>query len=196
MGMVIVHKGKKEEKPNGKNKFNYLIYALIVFAILLFAFVIINSKTARAAVYVTGFIVINMGLSSYKRFLKLPIEIEFLTLGIVLCTIQFGVKTGLVLAILGGILSFIVGFNITPFSFPMLVGYIIIAFVTFLIKGIDNIAWIGLIACLANNLFVFIVYNFAFDYDTFKNISFSLSNIIINGILFFNIAPLLLKFIF
>ncbi len=178
-----------------KDYFRYLIYAMTLFSVILFIFTIIASKTARAAIFVALFIILNMIIASYKRFIRLPIEFEVLTLGIVICTVQFGLKTGLVLAILGGILSFVVGYNINPFSFPMLLGYILIAFVSFLFKGLD-ITLVGILATLANNLFVFTAYYYAFRYDFFKNLSFSLSNIVLNVIFFLNLAPFLMKLIF
>jgi hypothetical protein len=169
--------------------FKYIIYGLAILSVLL---LLTLSKTIRAAAFVFFFIIINMALSSYKRFIKFPVEIEFLTLGIVFCTSEYGLKAGLTVAILGGILSFIVGYNISPFSFPMLIGYILMAFISFLLQG-QNILLVGIIAAIANNIFVFLVYHFIFGYDTAKNISFGLSNMIFNLILFFNVLPLILK---
>ena len=94
-----------------KKYYKYLVYGLILFSAALFLLI---SKRLRAALFVTVFIVLNMILSSYKKFINAPIEIELLTAGIVFCTLTFGVKAGLVVAILGGILSFIVGFNVSP----------------------------------------------------------------------------------
>ena len=182
------------KKPETKDKFNFIVFALVGFALVLLALVLIKSKTARASIFVTLFIVANMILSSYKRFLKIPIEFEVLTLGIVICTVRFGIKAGLVVAILGGILSFIVGYNISPFSFPMLLGYILIAFTSFILSSLD-LFLIGMAATLINNIFVFIVYHFSFRYDLVKNVLFSASNILFNLIFFMNLAPILLSII-
>ncbi len=177
-----------------KNSFKLLIYFLFIFAVFLLIIILIKSRTARASIYVTIFIVINMIIASYKRFLRIPIEFEVLTLGIVICTFQFGIKVGLVLAIIGGILSFIVGYNISPFSFPMLLGYMLIAVVTYLFKGFD-LVFLGILSTLINNLMLFLVYSFVFDYDIFKNLSFGISNILFNTIFFLNLAPFLLRII-
>lgn len=170
-----------------KTHYKYFTYGLGIFAFLLFLFI---SKKIRAALTVSVFIVLNMILSSYKKFIKIPVEIEFLTLGIVFTTLTYGVKAGLVIAILGGILSFIVGYNISPFSFPMLTGYIMMAILSYFLRFLD-ITSVGLIVTLMNNVLVFSLYNFVFKYDIVKNLSFSLSNIIFNVILFINVVPYL-----
>jgi hypothetical protein len=174
--------------------FRLIVYMMAVVAILLLVYFIVTSRTMRASVFVSIFIVANMFITSYKRFIRVPIEIEVLTLGIVICTLEFGIKAGLVVAILGGLLSIFVGFDISPFSFPMLLGYILIAFTAFFLRGMDLVL-VGIISSLMNNLFVFTIYHAAFNYNLFKNISFSLSNLAVNTLLFVNIAPFILKLI-
>ncbi len=181
----------KKTKKQSNNNFKYIIYCLTILAIILF---ILMSKTARAAVYVSIFIVLNMLISTYKRVVRFAIEFEILTLGIVLCTITFGIKAGLVIAILGGILSFFSSLNFSPFSFPMLVGYILMAILSYALSFLP-ITILGLIVTLANNLFVFSVYHLFFRYDIMKNVCFGVSNILFNFIIFTNIAPFLIKII-
>ncbi|MEM4397922.1 MAG: hypothetical protein QW757_04860, partial [Candidatus Woesearchaeota archaeon] len=155
-----------------KIDFKIIIYALIFFSFIMFIFTIYKSKTARAIIYFVFFILINMILANYKKFVRLPIEIEFITLGVVFITYSFGLKIGLTFAIIGGILTFIVGFNISPFSFPMLIGYILMAFTTFFFNYFNfnlSISYIGLIASFVNYIFVFLFYHFVFDYDPIKN---------------------------
>lgn len=181
--------------PKKKQDYSRLLfYGLACFAILLFVYLLLFSQMLRASIWITVFIALSMVLSNYKKFIRAPIEIEVLTLGIVICTIKFGIKAGLIVAILGGILSFIVGFNISPFSFPMLLGYITIAITSYLFGQI-GITIVGIIASIINNAIVFAMYYFVFDYDLFKNLSFSISNLVFNMIIFFNIAPLLLRII-
>jgi len=162
------------------DNFKFFIFGLVAIAIILFLSI---STKLRAAIFVSIFIVLNMLISNYKKYIKLPIEIEFLTLGIVLCTVRYGIKAGLVVAILGGILGFIVGFNISPFSFPMMAGYILMALVSYLGRNLP-ITLLGIIVTIANNSLVFIVYHFLFGYDITKNLSFGITNILLNLILF------------
>lgn len=169
----------------------YVVYVLMVFSVILF---FIISKKAQAALIVSMFIVVNMLITSYKKFIKIPIEVEVLTVGIVICTLKFGLKAGLVVAILGGILSFFVGLEFSPIAFPMFLGYILMAFVSYALRTQDLIL-VGIVATLINNLVVFLVYHFLFNYDIIKNLRFGLSNIALNLILFFNLAPILFTII-
>ena len=182
----------KKTKKQSNNNFKYIIYSLVVLSIILFVLI---SKTARAAVYVSIFIVLNMLIANYKRVVRFAIEFEILTLGIVLCTVTFGIKAGFVIAILGGILSFFSSMNFSPFSFPMLMGYILMAVLSYFLRFLD-VTVLGMIVTFANNLFVFSVYHLFFRYDIMKNVCFCVSNILFNFILFTNIAPFLSKLIY
>jgi len=169
--------------------YKLLIYTMTIIAVFLF---LLLSKKARAALFVSIFIFANMVVTGYKKFIHIPIEIEVLTLGIVLSTVAFGINAGLVVAILGGILSFFVGLEISPFAFPMFIGYIFMVFVSFTLRNLD-ITIVGILTTLANNLAIFAIYHFIFRYDLIKNLRFGISNIIINFILFYNIAPLIFE---
>ena len=174
-----------------QNQYKYFIYTLAGIATVLF---LILSTKIRAAIIVTAFILINRLITTYKMFVRIPLEFEFLTLGIVLSTLAFGIKAGIVIAIFGCIVSFIIGFEVSMFSLPMFLGYSSIAVTSFLLKGFDVIL-IGVIATMINNIIVFLSYHFLFGYDIGKNLSFSISNILFNLILFLNFASTLLKLI-
>jgi len=149
-----------------RDYFKFIVYGLMIFSVLLF---LILSRKAKVAIWVSIFIFVNMVMTSYKKIIRLRLEIELLTLGIVLCTVSFGVKAGLVVAILGGILSFFVGLDINPFIFPMFVGYVMMVFTSYLLDGM-NITYIGIFTSLINNLFVFLIYHLLFGYEITKNL--------------------------
>jgi hypothetical protein len=170
-----------------KKLYRLLIYGLMAVAVLLF---ILLSEKARAAVVVSIFIFVNMIITTYKKFLKAPIEIEVLTLGIVLSTLEYGVAAGLIVAILGWILGFFVGLDISPFALPMFLGYLVVVLASYILQPL-NITIIGITASLINNIIIFMIYHFLLRYDVGKNLSFGLSNLMFNVILFNNIAPVL-----
>jgi len=181
----------KKKIKKTKVYYKYFIYGLAIFATILF---LIISKHIRVAIIVTIFILLNRLITTYKLFIRLPIEFEFLTLGIVISTLSFGSKAGLVIAIFGCIISFIIGFEFSTFSLPMFLGYSSVAIITYLLQDY-NITFVGIFATLINNLIVFSLYHYVFGYDLGRNISFSTSNIIFNSVLFFNIAPFLMTII-
>jgi len=168
------------------------IFTIFLLVIILLIFLTL-SKGTRAILFVLTFIILNTILTLYKRYVKnLPIEFELLTLGIVLCSVSFGLNAGLIVAILGGISYILFSTNFSPFSIPMLLGYIFMAFFSAYFSNI-NIIYLGILANLIHNLFVFSIYHLAFGYDLLKNILFSLSNILFNIILFYNLAPILIR---
>ena len=98
--------------------------------------------------------------------------------------------TGLFVALIGGILYTVFNTNFSPFTIPMMIGYMIMAVIASLFSYV-NITVLGILTNLIHNAFVFLVYHFLFNYDIRKNLMFSLSNLLFNVILFLNIAPFL-----
>lgn len=173
-------------------KDKYLISAYLICLIIFIFLYGFFAKQIKTMFFVTGFILLNIFISSYKKTIEFPIEIEVLTFGIVLCTIAYGVKAGLIVAILGGLLSSILYGYISVFLLPLLLGYILVAFMTPFFAFL-NLAAAGIIITIIKNLFLFFFYHLVFSYDVGKNISFSVSNILVNLILFMNVAPFLVR---
>ena len=173
----------------------YVIFVMGFVALILFLNFLMKSDKTRAAIYISIFIILNTIITGYKKFIRIPVEIEVLTLGIVLCTMKFGLNAGLIIGLVGGLLGFFVGLEISPFAFPMFIGYVSMAFAAFLFRGIGDVTTVGLLTAFVNNIIVFSIYHFIFGYDVMKNIRFSFSNIALNIVLFFNLAPFLARFI-
>ena len=182
---------KKSKKILDKKTYKYVVYGFAIFGILLF---ILLSQKIRVAIIIAAFIVLNRLINTYKMLIRFPIELEFLSLGIVIVSMNFGLKAGLIIAIFGCITSFIIGFGFSSFSLPMFLGYSSIAVVSFLLKNYD-LTFVGIFATLINNFIVFTLYHYLFGYSITRNIGFSISNIIINSIIFANIAPLIVSLI-
>ena len=177
---------KKKNSKFDKIKIKNIILILAIFAAVLFVF---SSNKLRTAIVITSFILINRLITTYKMFIRIPLEFEFLTLGIVLTTLNFKLPAGLVIAIFGAIVSFVIGFEISAYSFPMFLGYGSVAIMTHILRNLNNLTLIGIIASIVNNLVVFTLYHYVFAYSPSKNLSFSISNIIFNIVIFVNIAP-------
>ena len=181
----------KKRKPEKKLKIKYLSYILLG---LLFLILFIFSKKTRSIIFVLIFIILNVFVTMYKRYFYFPIEFEILSLGIVLCSAGFGLGPGLVVAILGGIAMTIYCTSFSPFTPPMMLGYCLMAVIGAYVP-ISNIIYLGVIANMAHNLLVFSVYHFFFAYDIWKNMIFSVSNIVFNIIIFYNLGPFLFRMI-
>ncbi|MBD3203572.1 hypothetical protein GF327_04710 [Candidatus Woesearchaeota archaeon] len=175
---------KRIRKISLKKTF-YVISAIVMIPLLIFFYYQI-----KASLFVTAFIIANIALSSYKKNFQFPIEIEILTLGIILSTFLYGIKAGLLIAILGTILSSAFYGYYSPFLIPMIIGNMLVALLTPLFFS-TQLFLSGLILSMIKNGFVFIFYHFVFNYHIGKNLSFGITNIIWNSLLFVNIAPIL-----
>jgi hypothetical protein len=173
----------KEQTPS-----RLLIYLLII-SIILFLF---SSKGLRSAFFIVFFAAANVFATLYKRYFYLPVEFEILSLGIVLCSYTYGLTAGLAVAIIGGLAYTVFCTNFSPFTFPMLLGYCLMAVIGTFVP-VQNIILLGIIANVAHNMFVFTIYHVFFSYNIFKNLVFSISNIIFNALLFWNLGPLILR---
>ena len=166
-----------------------LLAVLILVLLLVF---LLKSRLARGFVFIIGFISLNLLMTSYKRVIYLPIEFEILSFGIILCSYSFGVSIGIIVAVLGGLVYTIFSTRFSPFTIPMLLGYILMAIIAGFFNNI-NIVLIGIIANILHNLFVFLIYHFVLRYDPFKNLIFGLSNIFFNFILFLNFSSFFVR---
>ncbi len=174
-----------------KNKRRKRIILYIIAGLFSLPLVFLFYNEIKATIFVTFFIVGNIVLSAYKRDFQLPIEIEILTLGIVLCTINYGLKAGMLIAIFGTVLSSAFYGYYSPFLVPMVIGNVIAAFLVPYVPL--PLFWLGVLATFAKNMFVFVFYHFVFNYDISKNLMYSISNILVNLVLFLNIAPFLAR---
>ena len=168
-----------------KKHFKYILIILLIIPLLFF-----YGRKLLAAIFVTSFILLNILISGYKKNFQLPIEIEILTLGIVLGTYLFGITAGLLIAIFGTILSSAFYGYYSPFLIPMVLGNVIVALLTPYFPE-SSVFISGTILSIIKNTFVFFSYHILFNYHVGKNLAFSISNILLNLILFLNIAPFL-----
>ncbi|MBN2423230.1 hypothetical protein JXB41_08460 [Candidatus Woesearchaeota archaeon] len=178
----------KNKKTRFRFKKRYILYILL--GLLTLPLLILYYYQIKAAIFVTAFIVGNVLLSAYKKNFQLPIEIEILSLGIVLCTFLYGIKAGMVIAVFGTILSSAFYGYYSPFLIPMVIGNIIVCIATPFFP-VSSLFVSGTILTLIKNTFVFLFYHFVFNYDIGKNLSFGVTNVLLNIILFMNIGPFL-----
>ncbi|AJF62059.1 TPA: hypothetical protein HA239_05640 [Candidatus Woesearchaeota archaeon] len=171
-------------KFSRKEVISFIILSII--AVLILA----TFRGARATLFVLGFIIFSVILTLYKRYFYIPIEFEIISLGIVLCSVEYGLAAGLIVALVGGIAYTIYCTSFSPFTVPMLFGYSLMAFLASFFPQ-ANITYLGIAVNVIHNIFVFSIYHFAFRYDPFKNIMYSGTNILINILLFSNVAPFL-----
>lgn len=162
----------------------FLAYAGIALALLIFSILVFN--LSKAIFFVALFIALECIIGLFN----IPsIDIELISLGTILCTLSFGVKAGLLVAILGSLISDIINGKISYLTMPMMFAYCLIALITPLFSGLGIVLG-GIIVVLIVNVLLFMVY-YAMNYDFLSNVMSSASNIIWNLILFLKVAPFL-----
>ncbi len=163
---------------------------LLLCLLFLLILIIITSKGAQKIIFMSSFIILNLFITLYKRYFRLPIEIEILSLGIILCSVSYDVAAGLFVALIGGILYTVFNTNFSPFTIPMILGYMMMAFLSSFFSHI-NIVYLGIFVNIIHNIFVFTIYHFLFKYDLSKNLLFSISNVLFNILLFINLGGIM-----
>jgi|GEM_PF-4959406 len=172
--------------------FNKLFYPALFISILLLIFLL--RHVLKAFIVMLLFIFANVVIGRIRRVIPVPIEIEVVTLGTVICTILYGFGAGAFVAVFSAIIGAVIAKRISPYTLIMVVGYVIVATIA---TAFDpaGVVKAGIILTIVNNLFIFCVFQFAFRYSVFRNISYGLSNIILNILIFKYLAEPILHFL-
>lgn len=172
--------------------FSKVFYPVLFLSILIIIFLL--RHVLRAFIVMILFIVANILIGRVRRVIPVPIEIEVVTLGTVICSILYGFSAGVFVAVFSAIIGAVIAKRISPYTLVMVLGYIIVATVA---TGFDatSIVKAGIILTLVNNIFIFCVFQFAFRYSVFRNIGYGLSNVILNIVIFKYVAEAIVHFL-
>ncbi len=169
-----------------------LLAAALFFLLMLIFFYNPIARTLHIVGVVALFIGLHVFIKRFWRaFSSLPLEIEVMTLGSVVVTLLFGVKAGILLAVLGTFLSSHFSRGISIYTPMMASGYVLAAVFALFVSP-ANIIMGGIIISLLVNAYFVIIFQLV-GYTLLENIVYSISNIILNTLLFVKIAPWLLK---
>jgi len=164
----------------------FLIVVLVLgllLLILLFSFL-------KAIFVVIFFVLINILLRFYKRIIpSIPLEFEVITFGSLLCTIQYDIKAGIAVAILGSLLADIANGTINPGNFVMTAGYIGVAILGVFIP-VTQFGLAGLYITFFYNIVIWLIFHLLFHHDLFKNTAYSITNLIFNYFLFTSLSAI------
>lgn len=168
-----------------KENIVHLFVALTMFAMIVL--VALNIKLVLAA---SLLILFNILIKWYKR-LAIPIEIEVVTFGVVIFTIVYGFAVGVLFALICSFLGdhFNRGMNIN--TVIMTLGYVMGAVLTALLP-IESVAVMGIFVTLIVNVYLLLAYQFI-SFNPLSNLSYSISNIIVNVYLFTKLAHVVMS---
>jgi len=163
------------------NRKQVFLAAAFAFLLLLFwrglAFIVFS------AILIAGNVMVNY----YKRRARLPLELELVTFGTIIISASSGAVAGIVFAICALIITGIATADFSVFTLVSLAVFPLIAVLSTNAPASNIVAW-GLIITLAKNIIIFMLYQLVLGYNLAMNLSFSISNIIVNLILFIRLG--------
>ena len=153
-----------------------LIVALVLF---LLSF-IVNLKLIIFLIVATGF---NAYLAAFQLKRGLPTDFELSTFSTVLVTVAFGWKWGIFMAIFSKLFACIYTGSVLPDHFFMIATYINGALIASLFSGM-NIFVLGIIIVVINCMLMFFISKNYIGLDITSNLSYTLTNLVFNFIVF------------
>jgi hypothetical protein len=183
---------KKIIKNLQERRNQVISYGCITLFLLILIFLYMD--LIKLVVVVSMFIFLNILLRFYRRILPgVPVELEIVIFGSLITTIAFSFWAGLFVAFFGSSLAEFLNQQISPYSFVNILCYMLIPIIGIFI-GSSSIAISGIIIVIILNIIIFTIF-ILIGYNLFKNIAFTLSNILWNYLLFKYLAPIVLNLI-
>lgn len=164
------------------------IIALAILAIALFF------NVFKAIIVIILFILANCFIRFYKRVIPvLPIELEISMFATMLTTVAYGFWVGLLTALLTSIAAEFFTQMIKPFSLVNIITYAVVAIPAIFLSS-QTIIVGGLTIVVLANIVIFTIFLFM-GYDMFKNLAYSVTNIVFNYFMFTYLAVPILNII-
>ncbi|MEM4397055.1 MAG: hypothetical protein QW757_00345 [Candidatus Woesearchaeota archaeon] len=138
--------------------------------------------------------VFNSVLQRFQLQTNMPTDFELSTFTTVLITASFGLKWGIVNAILSKLIASIYSGSVIIDHFFMIATYINAAFLT-TIFGTSNILFTGIIIVIINCVLMFLISKNILGIDPVANTSYTITNLIFNSLIFSLFANPLLFFL-
>jgi len=173
----------------------YNVYVLVLGLLSLFLLVIFFNPLARTAKILGVMAAFTVGNVLLKRwmlpFRSLPLEIELSTLSSVVATLAFGVKAGILLAVLTCFAGNHFTRGISLYTPMMASGYVLAALLAWFMAPASIVAG-GIVITLIVNAYLIAIFSMV-GYSPLENFLYGASNVVLNSILFLKVAPWLLQ---
>ncbi len=182
---------RKKSSPSKKRHLKFKVDKKWLF-LGLFVWIISFFIDVWPIIFLTFFSVLNSMMLSFKRYFDAPADIELSTFSAILMTNQYGLTYGIITAIVTKLVSMLYIKVIKVNYFFMMTSYVVAAILAEVFSGM-NIVTLGLLVTGLSNIYVSFVRKFVVQYSTFEIISYGLTNIIFNVVMFVGFAELVLK---
>ncbi len=141
--------------------------------------------------FVTLFTVGNTLMQSFKRYVDPPIDIELSTFSSILITIEYGLGYGLMAAFFTKFVQMLYIRKIKMAYFFMISSYMVAALFANFFSAL-NIVTMGIIVTIISNFYLAFIRKFLLGYAPVEILSYAVTNIIFNIVLFIGFSELFL----
>ncbi|MFH2021642.1 MAG: hypothetical protein ABIJ34_09630 [archaeon] len=143
-------------------------------------------------VFLVGLCALNATLLIYDRYVDLPIDIELSTFSAIIMALKFGLVWGIAAGLLTKMTAIISNRDFNKNSLISLASYALAAVLANLFRGLP-LVYLGLIVTVLVNVFSFAVMKFVLLASEYEIISYSISNIMFNVVVFVGFADLIFR---
>ena len=172
---------KKKSKEIFKKRYKKFNVDKRIFLVFLLA--ILLSFIFKQVIFIVIFSIINALLLSIERTTGISQDIEFSTFSSVLFTRVYGLKWGLFMAIFTKFVANLYNSTFRIDHLFMIVGYSIAALITHSLPGV-NIMWVGIIATIVVNIYIYVVSKYITMLSMFEIVIYGSTNLIFNLLIF------------
>jgi hypothetical protein len=144
-------------------------------------------------VFLILFSIANTAILSFKRYFDAPVDPQLCTFASILMTMQYGLTYGLITAFLTRFVSMIYNKKIKIAYFFMISSYMVAALFTEVINS-DNVVLLGIIVTIISNIYMVFIRKYVTQYSNFEVISYALSDLIFNSVMFIGFSEITLFF--
>ncbi|MBU0758316.1 MAG: hypothetical protein KKF44_09680 [Nanoarchaeota archaeon] len=143
-------------------------------------------------VFLAALCILNALLLIYDRYVDAPIDLELSTFSAIIMTLTFGVKWGIIAAVMTKVAVIISNRDFNKNSLIAMSSYVLAALATHMLPPM-NIILLGVIVVMVVNLNNFIVFKYLLMLSDIEIGMYSISNILFNVMLFIGFAEVLIK---
>jgi len=143
-------------------------------------------------IFLAGFCVLNALLLIYDRYVDAPVDLELSTFAAIVMTLTFGLKWGIISAVLTKTAAIINNRDFNKSSLLAMSAYVLAAVVTSIMPEM-NIILLGLIVVMIVNLYSFIMFKYLLMLSYFEVGMYNVTNIIFNIVLLVGFSEVLIR---
>ena len=141
-------------------------------------------------IFLSIFCVANALLLTIDRYVNAPLDLEFSTFSAVLMTLVYGLKWGLLVAVMTKIAAILYNKNVRVDHLFMIFGYCIAAIVASIMPG--SIVIVGVVSTIMVNIYTVFISKFVTMFSSYEIFTYGISNTFFNIVLFIGFSEFFL----